>query len=251
MRQLPLALGPTPDCTFESFLPGANAAALQHLRTLGASAAPVYLWGPSGSGKTHLLRALASRVQGAGGVVGSFDAGMGLPWVLDAGWSLAIVDRCDELSEEAQRAAFALFEDAAAEGVPFAAAGRLPPVDLPLRDDLRTRLGWGHVFALASLTEPETRAALRREADRRGIFLGDEVMSHLLTHCPRDLASLMQVIDRLDDFSMSKSRHVTVPLLRQMLAEEDRREGERGGAAAGGDCAGEGGSAPLDEGRAP
>ena len=42
----------------------------------------------------------------------------------------------------------------------WAAAGRLPPVDLPLRDDLRTRLAWGHVFALQMLREGETRAAL-------------------------------------------------------------------------------------------
>lgn len=230
MRQLPLALGPEPDCTFDSFLPGANAAALQHLRTLGASAAPVYLWGASGCGKTHLLRALAARVRAAGGVVGSFEPGRPLPWSCAPGWSLVIVDRCDELDEEAQRGAFALFEDARAEGVPFAAAGRLPPVDLPLRDDLRTRLGWGHVFALAPLGDAETRAALRREADRRAIFLSDEVMDHLLTHLPRDLACLMQVVERLDRFSLSKARHVTVPLLRQMLVEES--EGGSGSAAA-------------------
>jgi len=221
MRQLPLALGPEPDHTFDSFIPGANAAALQHLCTLGASAAPVYLWGPSGSGKTHLLHALAQRVQAGGGIVGCFDAGTALPWTLDAAWALVLVDRCDELYEEAQRASFALFEDATAEGVAFAAAGRVPPVDLPLRDDLRTRLGWGHVFALQTLSEPETRAALRREADRRGLFLSDEVMSHLLTHLPRDLTHLMRIIDRLDGFSLSKSRHVTVPLLRLMLAEEE------------------------------
>ena len=220
MRQLPLALGPEPDNTFDSFLPGANGAAIQHLRTLGASAAPVYLWGPRGCGKTHLLRALAARVRAAGGVVGSFGPDVAPPWSLAAGWALVTVDRCDELAEDAQRAAFALFEDAAAEGVAFAAAGRLPPVDLPLRDELRTRLGWGHVFALSGLSEAETRAALRREADRRAMFLGDEVMGHLLTHFPRDLATLMEVIDRLDHFSLSKSRHITVPLLRQMLAED-------------------------------
>lgn len=220
MRQLPLALGPEPDNTFDSFLPGANGAAIQHLRTLGASAAPVYLWGPSGCGKTHLLQALAARVQAAGGVVGSFGPEVAPPWPLATGWTLVTVDRCDELPDEAQRAAFALFEEASAEGVAFAAAGRLPPVDLPLRDELRTRLGWGHVFALSGLSEAETRAALRREADRRAMFLGDEVMGHLLTHFPRDLATLMQVIDRLDHFSLSKSRHITVPLLRQMLAEE-------------------------------
>ena len=224
MRQLPLAIGPEPDCSFETFLPGANVAALQHLRTLGASAAPVYLWGASGCGKTHLLRALARRVQAGGGVVGWFESGAALPWSLEPGWSLVLVDRCHELDEETQRATFALFEDAASEGVAFAAAGRLPPVDLPLREDLRTRLGWGHVFALETLSEPETRAVLRREADRRGIFLGDEVMGHMLSHFPRDLTHLMKLLERLDEFSLAKSRQITVPLVRQMLAEEGSGE---------------------------
>ena len=232
MRQLPLDLGLEAVPTFDNFLQGANVAALQHLRTLGASAAPVYLWGGAGCGKTHLLRALAWRVQVAGGVVGSFGPGVALPWPLEASWALVIVDGCQALSEEAQRAVFALFEEATAEGMAFAAAGRLPPVDLPLRDDLRTRLAWGHVFAIEALSEPETRAALRREADRRGIFLGDEVMSHLLTHHPRDLAHLLQLVQRLDRFSLAKSRNVTVPLLRQMLAEEPEEETPAASAAA-------------------
>jgi DnaA family protein len=231
MRQLPLDFGYGPECTFDNFAPGANAAALQHLRTLGAAAAPVYLWGPSGCGKTHLLRALAARVRATGGVVGSFEAGQGLPWTIDACWSLVTVDRCEELGPDAQRAAFALFEAAAADGVAFAAAGRLPPVDLPLRDDLRTRLGWGHVFALAPLTEPETRAAIRREADRRGVLLGDEVMSHLLRHHRRDLATLMLLVERLDRYSIERGRLVTLPLLRQMLGEEGGLPDEQAGAA--------------------
>jgi DnaA family protein len=98
-------------------------------------------------------------------------------------------------------------------------AGRLPPVDLPLREDLRTRLGWGHVFALQPLPEAETRAALRQEADRRGIFLSDEVMTHLLTHHPRDLGHLGQVLDALDDYGLALGRRITVPLLRQMQAD--------------------------------
>lgn len=31
---------------------------------------------------------------------------------------------------------------------PVLAAGDYAPVELKLRDDLRTRLGWGHVFGL-------------------------------------------------------------------------------------------------------
>jgi DnaA-homolog protein len=92
-------------------------------------------------------------------------------------------------------------------------------VDLPLRDDLRTRLAWGHVFALQALAEGETRAALRREADRRGILLSDEVMDYLLTRFERDLKHLMNLLDRLDEFALSERRAVTVPLLKKMLAE--------------------------------
>jgi DnaA family protein len=221
MKQIPLPIGPLPQPSFENFLPGANAAAVDHLLALeGSASAPVYLWGPSGSGKTHLLRAWAAARQDAGQTVGWFDAADHLPWTLQPEWSLVVIDRCDVLDAEAQHAAFALFVDAGTHGVQLAAAGRMPPVDLPVRDDLRTRLGWGHVFALQPLAEAETRAALRREADRRGLFLSDEVMDHLLTRFPRDLGHLMGLLDRLDRFAMVKARRITVPLLRQMLQEE-------------------------------
>jgi DnaA family protein len=224
MRQIPLAIGPGPEPTFENFLPGPNAAALAHLRELALPAAPVYLWGPAGSGKSHLLQALAGRCQAGGQGVGWLDAADSPPWTLAPEWMLVVVDRCEQLDAEAQRAAFALFVDAATHGVQFAAAGRLPPVDLPLRDDLRSRLAWGHVFALAPLAEAETRAVLRREADRRGIFLSDEVMDYLLTRFPRDLAHLMRLLDRLDHFGLAKARHITTALVRQMLLEEGADE---------------------------
>lgn len=220
MKQIPLAIGFDPLPTFDSFLPGANGAALEHLRRLAMPSAPVYLWGPSASGKTHLLRALAHAAQQSGQRVGWFDAGDPVPWALQPEWSLVVIDRCDDLDAAAQQAAFALFVEAATEGVQIAAAGRVPPVDLPLRDDLRTRLGWGHVFAMQLLSESETRAALRREGDRRGILLSDEVMNHLLTRFPRDLKHLMRLLDRLDEYALAKARAVTVPLVKSMLAEE-------------------------------
>ena len=220
MKQLPLAIGPEPAPTFDSFLPGANGAALQHLRTLALPSAPVYLWGPAGSGKTHLLRSLAARIQAEGQAVAWFDAADALPWTLPPGAALVCIDRCEQLDAGAQHAAFSLFVEAVSQGVQMVAAGSLPPVDLLLRDDLRTRLAWGHVFALQPLAEAETCAVLRREADRRGIFLSDEFMNHLLTHFERDLSHLVRLLDRLDRFALANARPVTVPLLRQMLQEE-------------------------------
>ena len=224
MRQIPLAIGLEPPPTFANFAGDTNDAALAHLRALRMPASPVYLWGLPGSGKTHLLRALAHATQEQGHRVGWFDAATALPWPMIPDWALVVIDRCDELDAERQRAAFALFVEAATHGVQVAAAGRLPPVDLPLREDLRTRLGWGHVFALQPLTDPEARAALRREGDGRGVLLPDEVMDHLLNHFPRDLTHLMRLVQRLDHYSMSRGRRITVPLLRQMVADEGQDE---------------------------
>jgi DnaA family protein len=61
---------------------------------------------------------------------------------------------------------------------------------------------------------------LRREADRRGIFLADEVMDYLLVRTARDLGTLMRLLDRIDQFALARQRVVTVPLLRQMLQED-------------------------------
>jgi DnaA-homolog protein len=74
-------------------------------------------------------------------------------------------------------------------------------------------------LTVQALSEHGARAELRHEADRRGILLTDEVMEYLLTRFARDLKSLFDLLDRLDDFSMAQQRSVTVPLLKQMLAQ--------------------------------
>jgi DnaA-homolog protein len=222
MRQIPLPMGTEPLRSFDNFMPGANAPAVTHLLGLTAASAPVYLWGAAGSGKTHLLQAVVQRFHDQGARTASFGAGTPLPWVHDELRSLIVLDDCEAFDPDQQQAAFALFAQAATQGVAVVAAGRVPPVDLAVREDLRTRLGWGHVFALQPLNEPEVRAALRREADHRGVFLSDEVMDHLLTRFARDLKHLMAMLDRLDEFSLSTKRAITVPMLKQMLAERER-----------------------------
>ncbi|MEY4562977.1 MAG: hypothetical protein RLZZ618_2254 [Pseudomonadota bacterium] len=219
MQQIPLAIGVGPARSLDSFVAGQNVQAVAYLRRITQQAAPVFLWGPPGVGKTHLLEAVASLVQQDGGRVSWFDASEPTPWELDESDRLVLLDNCDRFDDAQQQAAFALFIEATTHGIPVLGAGNVPPVDLPLRDDLRTRLGWGHVFALQPLAEAEARAALRREADRRGLFLSDDVMSYLLTRFSRDLKSLMGLLDRLDEFALVHKRAVTVPLLKQMLAE--------------------------------
>ncbi len=214
MRQLPLAIGLPPMPTLDNFVPGANAAALQHLRELRAPSPPVYLWGPGGCGKTHLLRGLAQRWSESGLGALWLRPGEPLPEELPAGCSLLLIDDAQALDEAAQRRAFALFVDATTQGVQVLAAGQLPPVDLPLRP----------VFALQPLDEAAAGAALVGEARRRGFALPAEVLNWMLARLPRDLGHLMAVLDALDAYTLERGRTATVPLLRELL-QRQRSEG--------------------------
>ncbi len=227
MKQLPLPIGPPVQPGFDNFVAAGNEAAVAHLRKLAepmtsapaAVPAPVYLWGSAGVGKTHLLRSLCGAVRSHAGCHGWFDPSVETPWAVSPDWAVAVIDDCHRLDAAQQHAAFTLFVEAAGMGLQIAAAGAAPPVDLAVREDLRTRLAWGHVFQLQALDDNCTRAAIRREADRRGFVLNDDVMHYLMTRFDRNLSRQMALLDLLDDYSMSEHRVVTVPLLKRMLAQ--------------------------------
>lgn len=251
MRQLLLDLGSPAVPGLDAFVTGGQAQNEALLAWLAAWPAvegplsPAYIWGAPGSGKTHLLRAMVERALGLGFGVIWLNAQTCQMW--DAAQpgapTLALLDDCDRLDDDSQHLAFKLFIESAAalaaretgarpaepgaqepseSGELFIlAAGRLPVVDLPVRDDLRTRLGWGLSFALQPLDESGVRDVLQQAAQRRGMLpLSEEVLAYLLSRHERDLGSLMGLLDRLDDYALSEHRLVTIPLFKQMLASE-------------------------------
>ncbi len=228
MKQLALDIGLAPVPTLENFVSVGNEAALEHLKLWVGnprrSPVPTCLWGEGGSGKTHLLRAVRQALQDGGARVGWLDASILHPVDYDDAWEAVILDDVQLYTAEQQAAAFNWFVNAQtpAHGPArwvLAAADR-PPADLQLREDLRTRLGWGHVFQLHALGEAERRSVLRRAADERGVFLGDEVMDFMLNRFSRDLSSLMMLLDQLDGYALRTQRAITIPLIKSMLENE-------------------------------
>jgi DnaA-homolog protein len=225
MKQMALDIGLHTLPTLDSFFAGPNTAALQHLKLWTSSSmpspVPTYLWGESGSGKTHLLRAVFSALRDQGMSVGWIDANKQDYLSFDDAWAAVLMDDVHLFNLEQQQAAFNWFVNALTpkSGQPrwVLAAGALPPADLKLRDDLRSRLGWGHVYALQVLSDPERRSVLRQEAESRGLFLSDEVMSYMLTRFSRDLSSLMTLLDHLDQYALQTQRAITIPLIKSML----------------------------------
>ena len=173
--------------------------------------------GGSGCGKTHLLKALRVALQQQGASVGWLDAGVQVPPEFDERWACVLMDDVHAFKAGQQQAAFNWFVHAQTLQLAVLATGALPPADLKLRNDLRTRLGWGHVFALQALSEPERRAVLRQAADARGIFLSDEVMDFMLTRFSRDLGNLMELLDLMDGYALQTQRAITIPLIKTMM----------------------------------
>lgn len=199
--QLPLALTAARQPSFDNFVAGSNAEALERVRSLACGNLTeriVYLWGEPGSGRSHLLAA-AARVNP----------------------HLVIADDVEALDAAAQHSLFIAI-NAAREGEDWVlAAGNQPPARLELREDLRTRLGWGLVYQLNPLTDAEKAVHLRAEAARRGIVLSEEVLHYLLSRAPRDLATLHAILNSLDRESLAGQRPVTVPLVRETLSKCD------------------------------
>jgi len=194
-RQLALPISPPPAPTLDNFVPGANAELLARLRALAAGAlaeSVLYLWGEPGSGRSHLLRASARP-------------------------GLVVADDVERLDEPRQIELFSAINAARDAGGAVLAAGGVPPAQLMLREDLRSRLAWGLVYQVKPLSDAQKALYLHREAARRGLKLSDEVVWYLLTHVRRDLHSLTALLEQLDRASLEQRRAVTLPLVREML----------------------------------
>ena len=235
-RQLTLDLGTPPPSTFDNFHTGANAELVARLRGLDAALAAgpavdpkadrtFYIWGEPGNGRSHLLHALAFETPL--GHVRYIGPKSGLAaFTFDPRVPIYAVDDCDSLSGAQQIALFNLFNEVRSHpNTGLVATGNAAPMGLAVREDLRTRLGWGLVFHLAPLSDAGKAAVLKHAARERGINLADDVPAYLLTHFRRDMPSLMRLLDALDRFSLEQKRAVTLPLLRTMLAKGEDDEG--------------------------
>lgn len=226
MKQLVLDMGLAKGPSLDNFCAGPNEAALNHFRlwlgqpdaaTVPRSPVPTYLWGGSGCGKTHLLQAMRSALQAQGQQVGWLDATVTVATEFDENWAAVLLDDVHAFDVAQQQTAFNWFINAQTQQIAVLATGSLPPADLKLRDDLRTRLGWGTVFALQALDEAQRREVLRASARTRGIALSDEVMDFMLTRFSRDLGSLMELLDLMDGYALQTQRAITIPLLKTMM----------------------------------
>ena len=221
MSQLLLDISPDRKPSLDNFVVGRNQELLAALRQAvegRSSERCFYLWGESGSGKSHLLQAC---------VLASLDAGHSAvyahdsipPQSMDKSATVVAEDDVEALDDAAQIGLFNLYNQVRESGGMLLVSGKESPLHLKLRDDLRTRLGWGLVYQVHVLSDDEKALALAQHAQEKGYALASEVTQYLLRHGRRDLPSLIAVLDALDEQSLRLHRVPSVPLLKEILQQ--------------------------------
>jgi DnaA-homolog protein len=217
LSQLLLDISPGRQPSLDNFVVGRNLellSALRHAMAGSSSERCFYLWGEAGSGKSHLLQAC---------VLAALDEDHSATYAHGSVPNCAAVvavDDVETLDDAAQIGLFNLYNQMRDSGGMLLVSGKESPLHLKLRDDLRTRLGWGLVYQVHVLSDEEKAQALTQHAHESGFVLPVEVTQYLLRHGRRDLTSLIAVLDALDEHSLRLHRAPSVPLLKEILQQE-------------------------------
>lgn len=219
MQQLLLNLDTGNLPSFDTYLTGRNGEVVHLLREIANRTSRehfVYLWGDTATGKTHLLKALSQ-----------FSPARYIPadasetdYCYSPECDLYLVDDCELLDAEKQIATFNLFNQVRENNGYMITSGPCTPLALDLRDDLKSRLCWGLVYQILSLSDEEKMAALNEQAKQRGFTISPGVLPYLITHYQRDMHSLSMILDALDRYSLQTKRTITLPLLHDLLQQK-------------------------------
>ena len=222
--QLTLSIGTDRSSSFESYWPGArNTDAHATLMAFCAGQVAekqILLWGEHASGKTHLLSAVCQDFTAQGyqvayltGELASQDGALNAMETLD----LLCLDDVHLLNPEAQEILFHCINRCRDSGtrLVFSSEQSIDQLGFSLAD-LLTRLSWGPVFQLHTLSDEELPGALTLQLQLRGLDVSEEVVEYIVRRYPRNMRTLTQLVERLDQASLTEQRRITIPLVRRV-----------------------------------
>jgi DnaA family protein len=229
IKQIALPLSLDRQFSFDNFVAERTDLILSSLQALvlGKGEIQLGLWGAAATGKTHLLNASADFARKNGVLLQIYDGVQLCQCAADEfeGFShcdVLAIDNLDAIAGNgAWEACFYQVINRCRDGefrLLFSLTEKPAALTTQL-DDFRSRLQWGLLLQLPQVGDPEIRQILRRRARMLGIDLSDEVISYLMNHHARDLGEQIGILRRLDGISLSQQRRVTIPLVKQVLAE--------------------------------
>ncbi len=233
-----------PDYTFSTFVVGRNnefahAACFSIAQRPGTeSYNPLFICGPTGMGKTHLLNAVGNYIRDAHPElrICYVSAERFLNECISSirrqemeKFRLRYRERCDVLlmddiqvlgrGEAVQEEFFHTLNDFFEKGQQVVVASDRIPKDIKgLEDRIRTRLEWG-LIADIQMPDIETRVAiLRYKAEKKGIRLSDDVISHVARISKRSIRELEGNLNKVKMFSELQGLPIDMQLAKKVLA---------------------------------
>jgi DnaA family protein len=226
LSQLPLALGLEDHASFATFVAGANAAAVEHVRRLASDGADtVWLWGGEGAGKSHLLQAACRAATAADRRAMYVALPAASPALLDGleHVELLALDDVHTIAGklEWEQPLFTILNAFLSRNGALLIAAAAPAARCGFRlADLASRGAGAITYRLVSLADEERVDALRAHAAARGLELDASAAEFLLRRVARDMKALTQWLARLDRASLSAQRKLTIPFIREQLGGE-------------------------------
>ncbi len=186
------------------------------------------IWGESLSGKTHILQAWCAKQAQQNKAVSYIPLktlSLHGPTVLQgmSNSPLVVVDDVDSVigDKNWETALFNLINQTRDNNQRLLMSSQNNPRQLDcVLSDLASRLIWGGSYQLQLLSDEDKPKALKARAAQRGFDLNDRVIDYLFRHYPRDIESLMDILNKLDVESLRQKTKITVPFVKQILRDK-------------------------------
>lgn len=177
----------------------------------------IYLWGPSAVGKTHILIATIKKFLNLNKEVIDLSFIDGKDTFDLGSIDLFFLDDIDRADGKIQNNLFNIFNMSENENAAIFITGSLPPNQMSLRPDLRTRISQCLVLNLKELEDEEKKDVLLKRSYFMGINLKLEIIDYLVKNYNRNMHELIKLIEKIDKESIIQKKRITIPFIKSFM----------------------------------
>jgi len=227
--QIPLEFGFRETADFEHFIAGPNIEVCMISQAIarGEIVHSIYLWGQAATGKSHLLQAVCNLASENDLKVAYIPLSQHVelsPEMLEGLEHVAVVciDDIDCIigQDEWEQALFYLYNRLRDQHKPLFMTGSKGSRDLAFKlEDLKSRISWDLTYHLQSLSDKDKISLLQKRANTRTFEIPEEVAAYLVKNVKRDLPSLLELLDKFDQATLTEKRKLTIPFVKSLIKE--------------------------------
>lgn len=220
MNQLGLPISFNPQISLENFIANEQITNLIQSSFTSNNNLKLYVYGSSGSGKTHILKAVVLKAIEMDIQSVFIDCKEDIPdYLLDIIKDLKwlSIDNIGSINASQQHILFDIYNIAAQANVNIISSADLPPKNLNIIKDIKTRLSLANVFSLDALNDIQIQQVLNHRMQENSILVDEKVYKYLFKYYSRDIKILLKALDSLDKASIESKQNISIFLVKKTL----------------------------------